>query len=105
MRIAGNRPLIERVERQCDQAQVVKESCQQIVALQIHRVPEKEEPADTTSSVDLEQVTLRDLFHLAQIHLPQSLDVDEMRLVECFPAQEVLDVARRVLEPWGRTRR
>jgi hypothetical protein len=59
MRIVGNRPLIERVERQCDQAQVVKESCRQIVALQIHRVPEKEELADTTSSVDLEQVTSR----------------------------------------------
>jgi hypothetical protein len=60
MPIAGNRPLIERVERQCDQEQEAKESCRQIVALPLHRVPEKEELADTTSSVALEQVTSRD---------------------------------------------
>jgi hypothetical protein len=59
MPIAGNRPWIERVEQPYGQAQVVKESCRQIVALQIHHVPEKEELADTTSSVDLEQVTSR----------------------------------------------
>jgi hypothetical protein len=60
MRIVGNRPWIERAEQQYDQEQEVRESCRQIVALPLHRVPEKEELADTTSSVDLEQVTSRD---------------------------------------------
>jgi len=34
-------------------------SCQQIVALQLRHVLEQEELADTTSSVDQEQVTSR----------------------------------------------
>jgi hypothetical protein len=59
MRIAGNRPSIERVERRYDREQEVRVSCRQIVALQIHHVPEKEELADTTSSVVLEQATSR----------------------------------------------
>jgi hypothetical protein len=59
MRIAGNRPLIERVEQPYGQAQVGRESCRQIAAWQIHHVPEREGLADTTSSVDLEQVTSR----------------------------------------------
>jgi hypothetical protein len=59
MRIVGNRPWIERVEQPYDQEQVGRESCRQIVALPLHHVPEKEELADTTSSVALEQATLR----------------------------------------------
>jgi hypothetical protein len=59
MRIAGNRPWIERVEQPYGQEQEARESYRQIVALQIHRVPEKEGLADTTSSVDQEQVTSR----------------------------------------------
>ena len=60
MRIAGNRPWIERVEQQYDQEQVAKVSCRQIVALQLRHDPEWEGLAGTTSSVDLEQVTSRD---------------------------------------------
>jgi len=57
MLIAGSRPLIERVEQQYVQEQVAIESCRPIAALQIHHVPGKGELADTTFSVDLEQVT------------------------------------------------
>lgn len=60
MRIAGNRPLIEQVGQQCVQEQVVRESCRQIVVSQLHRDLEQMELVGTTSSVDLEQATLRD---------------------------------------------